>query len=151
MKGFRWICKVSKDKDGHIILRIPPDKREWYNKVVDYCIEKRQGNVDFNVAPPRRKRSTGKNSQNTKINGDLQQISIESGQPFGDVKEYCKSRAIDMGYPILKDDKGNTILNMWGKSRGISESDATIEDAKILIEQIIQVAAEMDIRLRDEA
>ncbi|ADK81629.1 hypothetical protein [Sediminispirochaeta smaragdinae] len=99
---------------------------------------------------PHRPRTTGHGSQNHHINGHCQQISVETGQPFGDVKRLAKQFAVTMGYPILEDESGEPILDLWGDIQGISETQCSTEDASILIEAIHQIAAEMEIELIED-
>lgn len=150
MKEFRLFTKVVFSQSGDYILRIPIQHKEEYNSFLKFLVDKFQGNAELVVRKPKRKRSTGKNSQNAHINVHIQQLATETGQPFGDIKEYCKSRAIDMGYPLLLKDDGTPALNLWGMPRGISESDAEVEDAIKLIDSVHQLAAEQNVILREE-
>lgn len=145
VKGIRLTVKMSGNG-----FRIPEDHRPMYDHVLEICRKKHNGFATITVEPPRRRRSTGKNSQSAHFNGHIQQIAVETGQVFGDIKEYAKTRAIDQGYPMLKKDDGAPFLNVWGQPRGISEADASVEDAIILIDTIHQLAAELDIRLVEE-
>lgn len=145
MKGFRITVKISGSG-----FRIPDEYRPMYNAVLEFCKKNRGGFASITVEPPKRKRSTGKNSQSAHVNGHIQQIATETGQPFGDIKEYAKTHAIDRGYPILTKDDGTPFTNVWGQPRGISEADASVEDAIVLIDTIHQIAAELGIRLIEE-
>lgn len=145
MKGFRMTLKISGEG-----FRIPPDNRPWYLATLEDCKKKANGYATVTVELPKRKRSTGNKSQSHHVNGHIQQIATETGQGFQDVKEYVKCQAIDRGYPMLKKDDGSPFLNVWGHPRGISEADASVEDATILIDQIHQLAAELMIKLVEE-
>ena len=103
---------------------------------------------------PFRPRTTGQKSQNHAINGIIQQICIETGQEFASTKEYIKSRAVEMGYPMLtkKVMKNGQIVeevvtDWYGNPRGISEADSSVEECAILIECAIMVASELGITL----
>jgi len=102
------------------------------------------------VSKPRKPRTKGEKSQNHHINGHIQQIAIFTGQPFEDIKKRCKQVAVTRGYPILEDEAGTAITDLWGNVNGISEADASTEDASILIEAIHQLADELEIILREE-
>ena len=52
------------------------------------------------VESPFRPRTTGGGSQNHMLNWIVQKICQETGQDFKTTKEYIKSRAVEMGYPI---------------------------------------------------
>ena len=98
---------------------------------------------------PFRPRTTGVGSQNHAINGIIQQICIETGQEFASTKEYIKSRAVEMGYPMLtkKVMKNGQIVeevvtDWYGNPRGISEADSSVEECSILIDCAIRIATE---------
>jgi hypothetical protein len=128
-------------------IHIPDNYRQAFEAMVDFCKEKRGGYIFLTLAPPRKPRSTGPGSQNHAINGYCQQIAAATGNTFEDVKKYAKQQAVSEGYPILEDKEGNAILDMWGNANGISEVDATMEDAAILIKTIMRIADEEDIKL----
>ena len=103
---------------------------------------------------PFRPRTTGAGSQNHAINGIIQQICIETGQDFASTKEYIKSRAVEMGYPILTKKvmkngqiEEEPVTDWYGNIRGISEADSSVEECAILIECAILVASELGITL----
>lgn len=102
------------------------------------------------IDTPRKPRTTGEKSQNHHINGHCQQIAMETGQPFEDVKKRAKQIGIAMGYPILTDEKGNAVLDFWGEAQGIHEYDCSTEEAGILIEALHLLAAELDIILIED-
>jgi hypothetical protein len=131
-------------------IKIPDNIRPHYNEMIKFCKEKRGGYISLSLAPPRKPRSTGKGSQNHAINGWCQQISMETGNSFDDVKKYCKQVAVSMGYPILEDINGSAIVDFWGNTNGISEADASIEEASVLIKAIKQIADELSITLIDD-
>lgn len=144
MKGFRLNLKISGGG-----FRIPPEHRDWYNATLEECRKKNNGYALVTIQQPKRIRSTGNKSQSHHLNGHVQQIATITGQPFGDVKEYVKTSAIDRGYPMLKKDDGSIFTNVWGQPRGISEAEASVEDCIILIEQVHQLAAELNITLKE--
>lgn len=103
---------------------------------------------------PFRPRTTGVGSQNRAINGIIQQICVETGQDFQTTKEYVKSRAVEMGYPILTKKvmkngqiEDEPVTDWYGNIRGISEADSSVEECAILIECAIMVASELGITL----
>lgn len=100
------------------------------------------------IDKPRRRRTTGRRSQNARINGHIQVIAAATGNDFDDVKMYVKQRAVSMGYPMLLDEDGNVVVSMLnGSPLGQSESDCSVEEAKILIEQIHLLAASIPVIL----
>jgi hypothetical protein len=149
MTKFECHAKAMKNANGDMFARIPQNRKQEYNAVLAEFLAKYQGNCKITVSKISRKRSTGKNSQNSKLNGDCQLIATCLGDTFGNVKEYCKSQAVDMGYPMKMKEDGTPFLNCWGAVSGISESDATVEDAIILIKAIQQFADENGIKLKE--
>lgn len=101
--------------------------------------KKTNGYFRITLEKPAKKRSTGKHSQNHAINGYIQQLCVETGASFTGLKEYCKQKAIENGFPFITLKDGTAI--------GKSEKDITTEEAAILIDTIKQIAAELNIRL----
>lgn len=107
------------------------------------------------IESPFRPRTVGEGSQNRAINGIVQQICVETGQDFQSTKEYIKSKAVEMGYPmltrkVLRNGKAEEepVLDWYGNPRGISEADSSVEQCSILIECAIQTATELGITLQ---
>jgi hypothetical protein len=130
-------------------FRIPDNLREWYNVILDECRNKNNGYASVTISRPRRIRSTGKGSQSHHLNGHIQQISAETGQPFADIKKYLKHEAITYGYPIMYNDKNEPLLDLWGEEQGTSETEASVEECALLIEEAHKLAAEHGIRLEE--
>ncbi len=89
---------------------------------------------------PFRPRSTGKGSQSHRINGFVAQIAAHTGDDFDAVKIRCKQRAIARGWPFItveEDIDGVTHEFKVAKS----ESDASVDEAKLLIEAVEEYAA----------
>ena len=106
--------------------------------------------VNIILEEPFRPRTTGYKSQNHALNGYIQQICEETGQDFASTKKYIKQRAIEMGYPILKQRTPSgwqDVVDWWGNPVGISETDASVEDCSKLIDATLMVASELGIRL----
>lgn len=100
---------------------------------------------------PFRPRTTGKKSQQNRINGFIRQICMWTGNDFDDVKMYCKKRAMRRGYPAKKDADGNIVVSLQdGEPIPESESKISVEEAGYLIEEIEQLAAELEISLKEE-
>ncbi len=102
------------------------------------------GYLKVELSKPGKPRTTGKDSQNHAINGAIQAIAKWSGHSFDDIKEHMKREAISRGYPFreIKAKDGRVI-----GVRPYSETEITTVQAGYLIDTIIQVAAEMDIRV----
>lgn len=97
---------------------------------------------------PFRPRSTGKDSQSHRINGFCAQIAAHTGDDFDTVKIRCKQRAISRGWPFItieEDIDGVTHEFKVAKS----EADASVEEAKFLIEAVEEYAAECGVILEE--
>ena len=90
----------------------------------------------------RRPRTTGPRSQNRHLNGHVQQIAGETGEDFDVVKREIKRRARKRGYPFR--------TSRFGYAVPKSEADATIEECGMLIEESHEVAAFLNIVLRED-
>jgi len=148
MKALKVTCKVIV-RDNKLSLIIPESYQEYKKQLLEYCVEKRGGFISLSLSPPKRPRSTGKGSQSHHLNGHCQQIATIIGQPFEDIKKYVKQQAISMGYPILETENGDNLCDMWGNLFGISEADSTVEQCKLLIDQVHQLADELGIKLEE--
>jgi hypothetical protein len=110
------------------------------NDITD-TLKKTHGYLSFIIQQPHRPRSTGPHSQNARLNGFIQQLAVATGNSFDDVKAAVKLEAMDAGYP-------GTVF------RGVrvpqSESKASVEECKILIQTVERIAADMGVFLREE-
>jgi hypothetical protein len=93
------------------------------------------------LSKPGKPRTTGEGSQSHHINGHVQQIANETGNSFDDVKLAAKHEAITRGYPFR---------TISGQVIPHSESEIDTVAAGHLIETLHQIAAELDIRLRED-
>ncbi len=148
MKEFKATLKIYGDDKQGFGLRFPADSKPSFNALCKEAKRVRNGFVTIKVTGPRRYKSTGNNSQNSLFHDNINQIALETGNEFGTVKEYCKSKAVSMGYPHKSNPDGDRLFDLYGEPVGISFADATVEDAKIAIEATIMLAAELGIRLR---
>jgi len=149
MKQLKGTGKAIDNPNGIFTLKLPDEFKPLVQSMLKYCHEKRNGYISFVFSPPRKPRTTGRNSQNTKLYFIMQDIAMFTGQPVEEIKEFVKSSAIDRGYPPMIGDDGKIVLNVWGRARGMSESDASTEDETLLIDQAYQLAAEYDVPLRE--
>jgi len=98
----------------------------------------KHGILTVRVSEVRKRRTTGERSQNHRLNGFIQQICVETGNDFHAVKEVVKLRAISRGYPF---DTFN------GVTIPRSEADSSTVECSLLIAEVEQLAAELEIRL----
>lgn len=90
----------------------------------------------------RKPRSTGHKSQNNHAHGHAQQIAEYTGHEVGEVMEFAKLRATKRGYPV----------DIWQGGVVVPWSQARIdtEQAAYLIDELHQIAAELDVELIEE-
>lgn len=110
--------------------------------------------VTVTIEKPFRPRTTGYKSQNHALNWIIQIICKETGQDFQTTKEYIKSKAVEMGYPMLtrrrmvKGEAVEEVVTDWyGNPRGISEADSSVGECSILIECAILIASDLGIQI----
>ena len=96
----------------------------------------------FTMKEKRPRRTTGEKSQNHHLNGHVQQIAMETGAGFDDIKSYIKREAVAMGYPFV------TLAN--GDILPKSEADSDTAECALLIESAHVVAADNGIILRED-
>jgi len=133
--------KVTATLHRRLIAILFPRKQE---KEVDAIYERadrlHNGFVTITLENKKKPRSTGPYSQNHHLNGHIQQICEETGDDFHVVKAAVKYAAIKRGYPILE--IGGVIQkDVYGRPKGISESDASADDCRLLIDAAHEIAA----------
>lgn len=108
--------------------------------------------LNVTLEEPFRPRTTGYKSQNHALNWIIQVICQETGQDFQTTKEYIKSKAVEMGYPMLtrkRMEKGQIIeevvTDWYGNPRGISEADSSVSECSILIDSAMMLDSELGI------
>ncbi len=131
---------------NQLALLVQGDYKARYEALLEQAEAKHGGYLTVSIELPRRPRTTGERSQNRALNGYIQQICEETGNDFGVVKSEVKYRALKRGYPILMKD-GKPALDLYGREMGISEADSSVEECGYLIEEAIQLASELGIRL----
>lgn len=103
------------------------------------CREKYGDFVLITMQPPKRPRTTGKDSQNHHLNGHIMQICNETAAGYSAVKDEVKRIAVEnMGYPY-------EIINGHIHPKG--ESDSSTDECNLLIEAAHVLAADLGIIL----
>ena len=131
---------------NQLALLVQGDYKARYERLLEQADKKHGGYLNVSLELPKRPRTTGQRSQNRALNGYVQQICADTGNDFGVVKSEVKYRALKRGYPILMKD-GKPALDLYGREMGISEADSSVEECGYLIEEAIQLASELGIRL----
>lgn len=138
--------KLTLTIDQSGVAIVAPRQKAEIDAILQRSREKHGGYITVTIETPRRPRTTGELSQNRALNGYIQQICKETGNDFGVVKSEVKYRALKRGYPILTRN-GKPVLDIYGREMGISEADSSVEECGYLIEEVIQLASELGIRL----
>lgn len=132
------LCYVLRGRQG-----------EQLREYLQLIKSKNAGYCTITIDTPHKPRTTGDKSQNRHLNGHVQQIAQETGNPFEVVKMEIKHRAISMGYPILYKPDGTPRTDLWGRVMGISEADSSTSECALLIETAHRLAAELGIFLQE--
>ena len=129
------------DEKGRIAF-LPPretELQEAIRKVLRTCKEKNNDFVAVTFARPYKPRTTGPESQNHMLNGNIMQICNETGNDYDTVKYCVKMIAVEqLSYPFT------TIAGHIVPKR---ERDCNTEECSKLIEASFMLAADMGIIL----
>lgn len=115
------------------------------DEVRAFCQSQRGGIVRITIEEIAEPRTM---AQCRHVNSHVQQLAEFSGYSFQEMKELVKEEAMASGYPI-EYENGKPVKNCFGRDKGISEANATKEQASMLIEACHRLAAEMGVVLRE--
>lgn len=127
---------------GRIAFEPPADKAADANikHELRKCRDKYGDYVLVTMQPPKRPRTTGKDSQNHLLNGILVQICEETGNDYDSVKDAVKMIAVEqLAYPYK---------TIGGKIIPQRERDCSVEECSKLIEAAQMLAADLGIIVR---
>lgn len=127
---------------GRIAFEPPADKAADANikHELRKCRDKYGDYVLVTMQPPKRPRSTGKDSQNHLLNGIIVQICEETGNDYDSVKDAVKMIAVEqLAYPFK---------TIGGKIIPQRERDCSVEECSKLIEAAQMLAADLGIIVR---
>ena len=127
---------------GHIAFDLPHDAgaRETIRRELEKCRDKHNDYVLVTLQPPKRPRTTGKDSQNHLLNGIIVQICEETGNDYDSVKDAVKMIAVEqLAYPYK---------TIGGKIIPQRERDCSVEECSKLIEAAQMLAADLGIIVR---
>lgn len=88
---------------GHIAFDLPQDAgaREAIRRELERCRDKHNDYVLVTMQPPKRPRTTGKDSQNHHLNDHIMQICNETGNSYDAIKYCVKMLAVEEnGLPL---------------------------------------------------
>lgn len=144
---FTRTFKIVQDINGNFGFRIPPEDKPAYNAMLDKCKKARNGWATVKISLPKRYKSTGKFSQNSHFHGHCAQIALETGHNVSYIKEWCKSLAVDKGYPQAEDLKCDKLFDRHADPVGMTFGNATVEEAKMCIDVTHELAIDLGIKL----
>lgn len=128
---------------GHIAFDLPQDAgaREAIRRELERCRDKNNDYVLLTMQPPKRPRTTGKDSQNHHLNGHIMQICNETGNDYDTIKYCVKMLAVEqMGYPYK---------TVAGHILPQPESQSSTDECAKLIEAAHVLAAQLSIILQE--
>ncbi|QEK04173.1 hypothetical protein [Treponema phagedenis] len=107
--------------------------------------------IELELSDKRKKRTTGKNSQNTKLHGIIRIIANSTGNAFDVVKYEIKRKAMnELNYPVMKNGWGEVVWNtIYHEPFPQSEADCSTVEASLLIEAAYLLAADLGIFIGD--
>ena len=135
---------------GYICFELPTDSALIANlrDVLKLCKDRHNNFVRVIFKPPYKKRTL---KQNSLVHAYFQQIANYIGDDVESVKAYCKQKAVARGYPVKTDSAGNPIISkLTGNMIPISSADCNTEELSYLIEEALQLGAELGIILKTE-
>lgn len=121
---------------------IPAEAVAFWHDLI--ATESARGNrlFEVEVKPFRKRRSTGKFSQNNHLHGHVRQIAMETGNSMRTVEDACIEQALGMGYPVE---------TRWdGKQVAKDPKTATRPEFALLIDASHILAGDLGIVLREE-
>lgn len=143
MEKTKVIMHINSYHKGYLILYISDmGVQSRLKSLTEVCNKKHGGYVKLEMSPPYKPRTTSVHGQNRHIHGHLQDIADYTGYELEDIKDYIKQRAVRRGYPT----KQNPLT---GEIKPIPSRFANTVEASYLIEELHQLAAEMDIPLNE--
>lgn len=146
---FRRIQRIKTGNRLTVAFEIPATREAEYAELI---LKGQPSDLyDVTISTLRRKRTTGWKSQNHRLNSHVMQIAKETGNDFGDVKQFVKRRAIARGLPLMTRPNGDIVYSLVdGEPLPMSESDMDTVQCGYVIDEINILAGELGITLIEE-
>lgn len=125
----------------------PAEHKGRLKELYEQADVKQGGYVTITLENVRKPRTTGYKSQNHAINGYVGQIAKETGEDAGIIKMFCKQLAVRRGYPLMEREGQLIYSRLTGEPLPESEAEISTVEAGYLIDEIVQLAAELGIIL----
>lgn len=130
-------------KDGILVLSVSDcGVRTMIKSLSELCGNKYGSYIKLEMSPPYKPRSTCVHGQNRHIWAHIQQIANETGNDIEDVEDYIKQKATRRGYPVKQN-------KLTGEMKPVSMKEINTVEASYLIEEVHQLAAELEIQLEE--
>lgn len=125
-------------------FNVPAGYSDQYEKLLEMAL-RGDGSIKVTVEPNFRKRTV---KENAYFHVLCKRLSEMAGGTAEDIKGMAKVKAVELGYPVDKDEKGNPKMNEHGIC-GIPSSEANIGECVLLIEAVHMLASENGYFLED--
>lgn len=132
---------------GKLCFTLPEDEaiQTRIAEVLSKCRDEHNDNVVLTISTPKNKRTL---KQNSLFHVYCQKVHEYTGQGIDSIKMYCKQQATERGYPVVRDELGEILIDIaTEKPLPISSRDATTSDLSLLIDEIQLLAADLGIPL----
>ena len=130
------------DYDGvKLTIDVPKDYRQCLLDKHKRCVKKHGGYVTVKIDTPRRLRTTGPHSQNSRFHGHCRDIAEQLDYTDEEIKEAMKRMSVELGYP--------THLSVDGIQAPLPTRYATVEEMGYLLQTVAKFADENDLYLTE--
>lgn len=114
-------------------------------EVLKKCRDEHNDNVVLTISTPKNKRTL---KQNSLFHVYCQKIHDLTGQGIESIKMYCKQQATERGYPVVRDELGEILIDIaTEKPLPISSAEASTTELNLIIEEAQILAADLGIML----
>lgn len=141
------VCRIAYVKSPRTLSLLIPEARFYL--INDYAQKEAKRVLALSLRRWVRPRTTGEKSQNHAIHGFATQIANHTGHEKSEVITIAKKRALKRGYPVRTFGDGELLLSPFdGEPIPESEKYIDVEQAGYLIDELTQIAAELDVHLK---
>lgn len=123
---------------------VPAEYTDQYEKLLAMAL-RGDGSIKVTVEPNFRKRTL---KENAYFHVLCKRLAEMAGGTPEDIKDMAKVKAVELGYPVDRDDQGNPKTNQYGIC-GIPSSEANVGECVLLIEAVHMLASENGYYLED--
>ena len=128
-------------EDGKLYIVVPAVNCARVEAIEMMSREKHGGYVTVRIDTPRRLRTTGPHSQNSRFHGHCRDIAEQLDYTDEEIKEAMKRMSVELGYP--------THLSVDGIQAPLPTRYATVEEMGYLLQTVAKFADENDLYLTE--